>query len=348
MAHSLEKVFPTLYKRNNVWNIRTKDCWIYIKFGTVGGLTQEEAIQFSTPGEAAARAASRWNEKVDRDSYSEQPYNFPKTPMLALVYQEHGHKLPTDIYFQPKLDGIRCIANNCELRSRKNTNINSVPHIKELLKSLPDQVVLDGELYHHGWDFQTHLTVINPDTPHTDFLKIKYMVFDLQSDDPYYIRYEKLQEILKDLPKDYIDLVPITKGRRSDLDELTDQYITAGYEGAILRDPTKPYEYSTRSASLQKYKRRDTTEFNIVGWTAATKGREKGCAIAICSLPKTHPTFKPLTFEARLTGTLEYRRALYNFPPHITPRLYARINHFGYHQSGLPIQPSCDSWFYEA
>ena len=343
-----EKVFPTLYKRNNFWTIRTKGPWIYIEHGTVHGKNNQEQIEESSPGTAQARAASRWNEKVDRESYSEQPYNFPKTPMLALEYQTHGHTLPSEIYFQPKLDGIRCVANNCELKSRKNTYINSVPHIKELLRALPDQVILDGELYNHGWDFQTHLTNIRPDSPTLNFLQVKYHVFDLQSDDPFYIRLEKLQEILKDFPRDHIQLVPTTKGHRRDIESITDKYISDGYEGAILRNPNVLYEYSSRSTSLLKYKRRDTTEFQIVGWTAATKGKEKGCAIAICTLPKTHPTFKPLTFEARLSGTLEYRRALYNFPPYPNSKLYARINHFGYHQSGLPVQPSCDSWFYEA
>jgi ATP-dependent DNA ligase len=342
------KTFPKLYKKNNFWEISVKDQWITIKHGIFNGQYQTESLELASPASASAEAASRWNKKVDRELYSENPYNFPKQPMLALEFESNLDKLPSDVFFQPKLDGIRCIANNSELMSRQNTRINSVPHIAMLLSNIPDNIVLDGELYCHGLDFQTHQKLIRPDSPHEEFMKIKYHVFDIQSDDPFFMRHQQVNQVLGSLTllNEHIVAVETIPGKKEDVEKVTDHFIGQGYEGTIVRHPYTKYEYGQRSASLQKYKRFDTSEFRITGWTCSTKGREKGCAIAICSLEKNGP-FKPLTFQARLTGSLEYRKAVYENQPVILDNLYARIRHHGFYESGLPKQPICDSYFYE-
>lgn len=330
---------PKLYKRNKVWTISHQGCWVHISFGDHHGVQQKESIECPSPEKAAQEAQSRWNKKVDRESYSETPYNWPKTPMLALEYIEHGHKLPSTIMIQPKLDGFRCVATNCEMQTRQNTIICSMPHIKQALSAIPDGIVLDGELYCHGRSFQDHLTIIKRDNVHPDFMDISYHIYDIQDSAPFNQRIARLELILSGLNNPYLKLVPTREVPKRSAEELRDSYILDGYEGAILRDPYASYEYG-RTAALQKFKREDTTDFQIIGWKAATTGREKGCAIAECI------TENGLPFTARLTGTLEYRKATFKHQPPILPSLKARILHYGYYDSGIPKQPRCDSYFY--
>lgn len=76
--------------------------------------------------------------------------SYPKDDLLekSIVYP---------CFFQPKLDGMRCIAiienGKCTMWSRTRKRINTVPHIvTSLEKALPGhhRIVLDGELYSHA------------------------------------------------------------------------------------------------------------------------------------------------------------------------------------------------------
>ena len=69
--------------------------------------------------------------------------------MLAGDYTKRPQ---TQGWSQPKLDGIRCIANQSGLWTRAGKEITSCPHIWESVKPFLDAnpgVTLDGELYNH-------------------------------------------------------------------------------------------------------------------------------------------------------------------------------------------------------
>src|SRR5258708_810411 len=76
-------------------------------------------------------------------------------PMLAHKFADHGHKIVTPCFIQPKLDGVRCIAiihyGVVTLWTRTRKPIFSVPHINDALAArFPNRsLVLDGELYNH-------------------------------------------------------------------------------------------------------------------------------------------------------------------------------------------------------
>ena len=340
-GYQLMTPLPTLYKRNQIWKVEVQDRWVHITHGTINGQQQKESQGFHSSEDAQTDATRRWNKKVDRESYWTTPYHRPLTPMLVTEYQDHHKKLPTEVYIQPKLDGVRCVADNCVLVSRQDTIFCSVPHIKDALSILPDGIKVDGELYVEGLEFQEILELVKRDVPHEDFLKVKYHVFDLQSNEPYKHRLRQLIS-LPIFESPHIKLVP-TEKIDNDYSLITihrDSCIFHEYEGVIIRAPHTPYEYGSRSYGVQRFKREDTTEFRIIGWKAASRGREQGCAIAICE------TGNGQSFTARLTGSLEGRRSLMESPPPPLGRLFGRILHYGFYKTGIPKQPRCDSFFY--
>ena len=63
---------------------------------------------------------------------------------------------------------------------------------------------------------------------------------------------------------------------------LHDEFVAAGYEGAILRAPVALDATGARGAALLKYKRFDDTEFEIVGAVSA-RGTDAGCVVWQCA-----------------------------------------------------------------
>jgi ATP-dependent DNA ligase len=66
------------------------------------------------------------------------------------------------------------------------------------------------------------------------------------------------------------------------VDRLHDEFVAAGYEGAMLRAPDAVYATGARSAALLKYRRFGDAEFEIVGATGA-RGTDAGCVVWQCA-----------------------------------------------------------------
>ena len=329
-----------LYKQDRQWKISQKANTIQITHGTISGKQQTDTINYPSIDEASKEYLSRIAYMKERRLYSETGEVTTIECMLAQTYNP-SNPLPERVWLQPKLDGIRCIASNKGMFTRQHKKITSLPNIDAAISKLHDNIYLDGELYLHGGDFQKHLEIIKRDNPHPDFDKIQYCVFDVVSDVNYRERNHLIDEHLQQLNSPYIKQVPSLFGHRSSLETYLNYCIYYGYEGCMIRLNDYGYEQGIRSSSLLKYKREDTTEFKIIGWTAADKGREKDCAIAICSCSAG-------TFQARMLGPLEWRKSLYANPPYVNAQLTGRILHYGYTRDGFPRQPRCDSFFYGA
>ena len=87
-------------------------------------------------------------DEIDNTKYFE--------PMLANKYEDivKKGKMKFPCWAQPKLDGMRDIAQHTGMRSRKGKPIISAPHITHELESLFKEyphMILDGELY-RDWE----------------------------------------------------------------------------------------------------------------------------------------------------------------------------------------------------
>lgn len=205
-------------------------------------------------------------------------------PMLAKNYEDRP---PTSIgleagmyWSQPKLDGVRCIADVDGLWSRKGKPILSAPHISENLERAfrdVDSLRFDGELYGDTLSdkFQKLISLAKKAKPTPAQLEesrelLQYHIYDFPAHDgPFADRYKALTEIYHkyEFAKSNsasIRLVPTVQARnQKHLDDLQAEYLESGMEGQMVRVSMEGYEQK-RSFQLLKRKEFKDAEFEIV------------------------------------------------------------------------------------
>ena len=213
--------------------------------------------------------------------------NTPK-PMLARMYLPHAAKFPIDV--QPKLDGLRCLisADDLVLRSRGGKTYG-LPHITEqLARILPAGSTADGEVYLHGVPLQTIVSLVTRQQIMTS--TVEFHIFEVLTGDWQARAWRDRRADLEALEQKSagvgcaaIRFVKTTTATSiKDVERIHDEFVAAGYEGAILRALDAPYATGARGAALLKYKRFDDAEFEIVGATSA-RGKDAGCVIWQCA-----------------------------------------------------------------
>ena len=226
--------------------------------------------------QAEKELISKYTRKQDSGYFptiEEAKNNVVLLPMLAESYEKKVKKIQWgsgDIYIQPKLDGMRCLAKvdkdrTVTLISRDGKNIidtcnGSMSHIVDTLKKLPDHflpVVLDGELYKKGDTFQEVMTKIK--SPKSDSHEISLHVYDVVMTDKSF-SYRK--GVVSGLRLIYSQITaPIKVVQTISIDSPEEipghygKYIAEGYEGAMIRHGLDHYKTSGRSVSLLKYKK---------------------------------------------------------------------------------------------
>ena len=296
----IEKL-PQLYKRDSKGKIRVWQIEVgysnddYAGTRTVAGLENGKKVTSewnlteaknigkinSTTAytQAQAEAKAEWDKRIEKEYFvdiSEIDSYDKFEPMLAGDYTKQK-VTPTSGYCQPKLDGIRCIANSKGLWTRTGKPITSCPHIweevRELLESNPN-VTLDGELYNHELkeDFNKIVSLVrktkfsDADLQESQRL-VQYHVYDIHCstnpDVTFSVRNLELQEYIVNSFDHYVHLVKTSYYNNQDeLDELYAYYMADGYEGQMVRLDEK-YECK-RSKYLLKRKQFITEEFDVV------------------------------------------------------------------------------------
>lgn len=178
---------------------------------------------------------------------------------------------------QPKLDGIRCwidwIGDEPQLISSEGNLIVSVPHIVVLLKDWAKRVghiKFDGELYNHNFGFEKIVSVARrgADNLHMDFCSLQYHIFDYKSESSNGQRLIGLREMFDAMPEsvqkeDVIKMVPTTSVGRKGVDLKLSDYVSAGYEGIILRNPLAPY-LEKRPWTILKWKPSKCDTYTVI------------------------------------------------------------------------------------
>lgn len=266
-----------------------------------------------------------------------------------------------ELYSQPKLDGVRCIATQRTLQSRKGRPIVSVPHIQEALEyifALYPNAICDGELYNHELkdDFNQIIELCRKGKPtEEDFLeskaKIFYYIYDgllLGPNDGavFSLRERRLDEVRGELYSQGIDLdalgirfVPSVRVRTlEEVNGLYDTYLEAGYEGQMLRI-NGPYEQK-RSAYLIKRKEFDDAEYKVLKIYEGV-GNRSGQA-GFVELRDA----RGKTFKAGIKGDLAFRKKLLAERDHYAKgEVTIRFN--GKTPDGVPRFPRAlhDKWY---
>lgn len=306
-----------------------------VRHGRVDGKIQETSTMVyegknlgkaneTTPFEqACSEAQSHWNKKCDRRGYVELlsgnapinalPISF--RPMLAKSYNnpdlglgslKDGKHIKFPCYVQPKLDGIRCNVGPMGAFSRQGKEFKALQHIIKELKFENWMVdgLLDGELYIHAKkdNFQKIVSAVKRDEPNHLTESVEYHVYDVHHANTPKDFTDRKQWILDNIVEtNKIKVVPTYEVTNpAELRSKYDEFISQGYEGAIVRNKLGHYKVDGRSADLQKVKEFQDQEFPIVG-AYENKGKQAGQCTFTCKMPDG------TTFGVKPKGTAEQR-----------------------------------------
>jgi DNA ligase 1 len=271
---------------------------------------EEQALK-----EAEAKYIKQLKENYHREVADVDNARFV-VPMSAHKFKDRFKGDFTNVYSQPKLDGMRCIVSKDGMFSRLGNPVLSAPHIfdalKPLFKKYPE-IIIDGELYADSLkdDFSEIVSLAKKTKPTPADIaesaeKLEYWVYDIITDDVFAIRYKNLSQMLKGIPG--IVIVPTQPATsQTDLDKLYQGYIAKGEEGQMVRLGNSPYE-KKRSTNLLKRKEFQDAEFTITSLNEG-KGNASGM-IKTASLV----TDDGISFDATIKGTDEYRKTLLKAP----------------------------------
>lgn len=298
-----------------------RTAWYTTTHGQEGGAMQETTVKVTvgknlgksnetTPYEqACAEAQSKWTYKKDRKGYAEnKPVKVAAIrPMLAKSYEKEKKKVKFPCRYQPKLDGMRCVAQKLDgkvtLYSRQAKAIDTLPHIVSILEArMEDGEICDGELYIHSKQvtFQTLLSWIKRAQP--DSVRVQYHIYDMISTKSYDYRFDRMCELVAHQGQGIIKTVYTDWAVNfDDVQAKLAEQIGRGYEGIMLRVGDCAYKSGGRSSQLLKVKNFQDMEFEIVG-AEENIGKHAGQCTLICQ------TDEGATFGVKPMGTDAQRR----------------------------------------
>ena len=173
-------------------------------------------------------------------------------PMLAVSVALEQVKYP--VMVSPKLDGIRCLGTDNGPRSR---TLKPIPN-KYVRNMLSQKLYsgMDGELIVGPWTANDAMQRTTSGVMSVEGRpEFQWAVFDMwdRPATPFEQRYYSLLELVQQdawkwlypVQQDWIETP-------EELLHLEDEYINAGYEGTILRDPRSKYKYG-RSTIKEQY-----------------------------------------------------------------------------------------------
>lgn len=266
-------------------------------------------------------------------------------PMLAKAVNWDKVKYPCLV--QPKLDGVRCLmvverdedetAHKISFLSRSGKPYTTLKHIETAVRlhthstgciGLP--FILDGEIYSDEISFQEIIAAVKKQRP--DSLKLKFRAYDLIDDAGQTVRYLKAEELVKNIGSDTVVMVETkTASMQSQIKEWHDEWVSQGYEGAMIRHTDGMYGQGQRSSDLLKVKEFDETEFAFKNFEFGQRGVED--LIAVCWTADGEQEFR-----AKMIGTKAEKEDLYD-ENDLSEGRSMTIKHFGWTDDGLPRFP---------
>lgn len=283
--------------------------------------------------QATLEAKSKWNEKKNRETYSETCIGESKgnfRPMLANTFnvslytdenKSRSFKMTFPVLVQPKLDGIRCVSsklfdNKIIMNSRKGVEIHNFDDIKneiDILCSHMDgnnDIVFDGELYTTTLNFETISGIVRQENGESEKKKlIEYHIYDVyDSKNPkssFIERYRFLCNVFNKVSLRKIKLVQTTYATNlTEIENFHKLFVEDGFEGVMIREESGVYEENKRSKFLQKHKSFLEEEFEIRGFHDG-EGHDKNMVIWECK------TGTGKTFSVKPRGTFDERRIMF-------------------------------------
>ena len=257
-----------------------------------------------------------------------------------------------------KINGVRCLlywdgkeiktaSRGGESYDYSTTHITQHPLLIELFTKNP-KLILDGELYKHGKSLQQISGAARMEKNAYDCDWLEYYVYDLIKMDKLDMkakdRIRALQLLGQSLNLGFdpykswkegelqVQLVPQVKISVWDkMKALHDQYVSEGFEGLVIRDPSKPYKPNGRTNDMIKIKQYLDDTFKVIGYQLGLRGSEDMCFI--CEMEDGR-TFKAMPLGNRAIKE-EY---IQNFDKKYKGHL-GDCKYFELSDEGKPCQP---------
>jgi ATP-dependent DNA ligase len=285
--------------------------------------------------QAVLEATSKWTKKKDIEKYSTIKPNETGTlnidklnindttndicfPMLAQDFSKHKKKVIYPCFVQKKLDGFRMIYNTTtkQITTRQGKEYSIIKEsgkLYEELNSLPEGLILDGELYTDKVNFET-LGVLRKTKNLTkeelaNLQKIEYHIYDIIDTKLIFEeRNKKIKELL--YPTKYEKLIYVSTFLIKNEEEIKNyhlRFLQEGFEGTMLRNKDSLYKIKYRSSDLLKYKDFQDAEFKIIDYTLEkdTSGADENLIVWIIKINDN------IECKVRPKGTKEERKELY-------------------------------------
>jgi len=281
------------------------------------------ANETSARQQAMAEAKSEIQKKLDK-GYKTDINDIDNAsffePMLAKTWQDYKDDALKSgkLFLQPKLDGLRLIANKDGLWTRNGKEYKSIPHIYEALRPLfkyNPKYIFDGEVYADKYanDFNKICSLAKKLKPTKEDLveaekHIEYHIYDFPFwDDVFSERNKELQKVFK-FAKGTPVLQLVDTHEAADEAEIIkfyESFMEEGYEGAMVRLDAK-YEQK-RTKNLLKYKEFKDGEYLIVGVNEGVGNRSGGAGNVVCKKLDGTPFLDgKTTFDSNIKGTREF------------------------------------------
>lgn len=257
-----------------------------------------------------------------------------------------------------KINGTRCLmywdGENIQTASRGGEHYNAAtshlrehPALREIFQHNPT-LILDGELYKHGKSLQQISGAARMEKNAYDCDWLEYWVYDCIHLDELDKKASDRLAWLESLANTYnIGFNPYKKWEEGELQlqfvpqvevsgwdnmkKLHDEYVSEGFEGLVIRDPSKPYKPNGRTNDMIKIKQYIDETFKVVGYELGLRGSEDMCFI--CEMEDGR-TFKAMPLGDRSVKA-EY---IDNFEEKYNGHL-GDCKYFELSDEGKPCQP---------
>ena len=256
-------------------------------------------------------------------------------------------------YGSRKIDGVRCSFywKDGEVRTASRGGgdydastsfMRHNPKLIQFFEEHPD-IVLDGELYKHGKSLQqiSGAARLEKDTAGMDWLE--YYIYDvMDSTKTFEERLDILHDITDELNLGFnperewddgelkFQIVPQeTVVGWANMQKLHDKYVGEGFEGIVIRDPSKVYNFGGRTNAMIKVKMYKDAEFEIVGYSEGLRPEDM---VFVCK------TKEGKEFEAKPMGPRELKWEYLDRMDEIIGKM-ATVKYFYLSDEGCPLQP---------
>ena len=262
-------------------------------------------------------------------------------PMLCKVYDPNDKKSQNINWLASrKLDGLRCFIymkdGELHTSSRGGSNydvaasyILTDAFIKQLLTDNPG-MILDGELYHHGWNLQKISGLGRLETLHEDHKRLQFYCYDFVDENK---TFNERVEFLRSLNVAWNSLLVLVEHvevtNNQEIDNLHDKWVSEGYEGLVLRDPNQVYKSGGRDRRMQKVKKFTDGEFKVIGYTEGLRPED---FVFRCL------TIDNKEFEAKPIGTREEKDWYLSHMEELIGQM-ATVKYFNLTPDGIPNLP---------